>query len=486
MESPEYLIDPEIRTLLSAADDPRDHALLVIVLSTGLFLSELVALTLDSVDLEQKKLHIEGKRKRTVDLTDTAITALTHWLNVRPKTPETTLFVTERGIPKPLSDRSVDHIIRSTAKTAEFEKAVNYHSLRNTFIIRLLRKADEKTVAKLLGVDRDALDRFDLILKPQSSHQAQVDDDDNLFDTRSTLRKIVDVIHPPDSNNVLNDVEYRPSDAGHIATATFGRDKLLKETNELLQRNQSILFTGPAGIGKTHILKTLSETLTNTIFIASPIPFKGMLLELASIVCPNTPLNQRTSTQDILTAILDADLLSPPIVIIDNIDRLKASEEDTMITLIDKFTIIGASNAQPNRLQSLWWKFQALPIEPLDSASTKDLISHLTQGHSMNQDDYQLLETKLTRLANGNPFAIVELISQLPQTKKVTADNIRAIDHSAGIIYRDWTWILVVIWSLLVISRFIALGTHSFEGYILAGIGTSIFMIFKYFVRLKK
>ena len=134
MESPEFLIDPEIRTLLSATDDPRDHALLVVVLSTGLFLSELVALTLDSVDLEQKKLHIEGKRKRTVDLTDTAITALTHWLNARPKTPETTLFVTERGIPKPISDRSVDHIIRSTAKAAGFEKAVNYHSLRNTFI----------------------------------------------------------------------------------------------------------------------------------------------------------------------------------------------------------------------------------------------------------------------------------------------------------------------------------------------------------------
>ncbi len=483
MESPEFLIDPEIRTLLSAADDPRDHALLVVVLSTGLFLSELVALTLDSIDLKQKQLHIEGKRKRTIELTDTAITALTHWLNSRPKTPETTLFVTERGIPKPLSDRSVDHIIRSTAKAAGFEKVVNYHLLRNTFIVRLLRKSDEKTAAKLLGVDRDALDRFN---RSMSDVQRPTSSEQDPLDTRSSLRKLIDTVHPADTSNALNDIRHRTSEVGPVATATFGRDKLLKETNELLQRNQSILFTGPSGIGKTHILKTLEQTLPNTIFIASPIPFKGMLLEVAEVVCPNTPLNQRTSTQDILTAILDADLLSSPILIIDNIDRLKASEEDTMITLIDKFTIIGASDAQPNRLKSLWWKFQTLPIEPLDSTSTKELISHLTQGHSMNQDDYQLLETKVLRLANGNPFAIVELISQLPQTKKVTADNIRVIDHSAGIIYRDWTWILVVIWSLLVISRFIALGTHSFEGYILAGIGTSIFMIFKYFVKLRR
>lgn len=482
MDLPEYLLDSEIRTLLAAADDPRDHALLVVVLSTGLFLSELVAITLDSVDLNDKKLHIVGKRERTSALTDTAVTALTHWLNARPKTPDLSLFVTERGVPKPLSDRSVDHIIRSTAQVAGFEKPVNYHVLRNTFIIRLLRKSDAKTAAKVLGVDRDALDRFDPILKPQSSPHAQSDDGNDPFDTRSTLRKVVDIIHPTTSAVVPSSEPQLSS--GH--TRIIGRDDLLKDAAELIQRNQSILFTGPAGIGKTHILKTLAETLPNTIFIASPVPFKTMLLEFAAVICPSSSVGPRTSTADILSAILAADSLSPPILIIDNIDRLKASEEDTMITLIDKFIIIGATDKPPNRLQSLWWKFQQLTVEPLDSASTKALITHLTHAHSMNRDEYQLLETKVHRLANGNPLAIVELISQLPQTSKVNADNIRAIDHEAGIVYRDWTWILVVIWSLLVISRFIALGTHSFEGYILAGIGTSIFMAFKYFVKLKR
>ena len=482
MDLPEYLIDSDIRPLLFAADDPRDHALLVVVLSTGLFLSELVALNLDSVDLNSKKLHIVGKRERTLDLTDTAVTALTHWLNARPKTPDHSLFVTERGVPKPLSDRSVDHIIRSAAKAAGFEKSVNYHVLRNTFIVRLLRKSDAKTAAKLLGVDRDALDRFDPILNPQSSPHAQGDDGTDPFDTRSTLRKVVDIIHPTKSSVVLSS-ESHPS-SGH--TAIIGRDDLLKDTNELIHRNQSVLFTGPAGIGKTHLLKTLAETLPHTIFIASPVPFKTMLLEFAAVICPSTTVSQRTSTPDILSAILDADSLAPPILIIDNIDRLKASEEDTMITLIDKFIIIGATDNPPNRLQSLWWKFQQLTVPPLDSASTKALITHLTHAHSMNRHDYQLLETKVHRLANGNPFAVVELISQLPQSSKVNADHIRAIDHEAGIVYRDWTWILVVIWGLLVISRFIALGTHSFEGYILAGIGTSLFMVFKYFVKLKR
>ena len=457
------------------------HALMVVVLSTGLFLSELVALNLDSVDLNGKKLHIVGKRERTLDLTDTAVTALTHWLNARPKTPDHSLFVTERGVPKPLSDRSVDHIIRSAAKAAGFEKSVNYHVLRNTFIVRLLRKSDSKTAAKVLGVDRDALDRFDPIVHPQSSPHAQSDDGKDPFDTRSPLRKVVDIIHPT-KPTVASISDTQPAGTSTI----IGRDDLLKDAAELIQRNQSILFTGPAGIGKTHILKTLADTFPNTIFIASPVPFKTMLLEFAAVICPSTTVSQRTSTPDILSAILGADSLSPPILIIDNIDRLKASEEDTMITLIDKFIIIGATDNPPNRLQSLWWKFQQLTVPPLNSSSTKALIAHLTHAHSMNRDEYQLLETKVHRLANGNPFAVVELISQLPQSSKVNADHIRAIDHEAGIVYRDWTWILVVIWGLLVISRFIALGTHSFEGYILAGIGTSLFMVFKYFVKLKR
>lgn len=165
MDSPEYLIDSDIRKLLSVIDDPRDQAVVVTILTTGLFLSELIALDLESIDFEAKTLTIVGKRSRTVYIITTTITALTKYLNIRPKTPEVALFVTERGVPKRLSDRSVDHIIRSAAKAAELD--VNYHALRNTFIVRLLQKTDVKTTAKLLGVDREALARFDAITKPQ-------------------------------------------------------------------------------------------------------------------------------------------------------------------------------------------------------------------------------------------------------------------------------------------------------------------------------
>lgn len=476
MDSPEYLMDSDIRRLLSVIDDPRDQAIIVTILSTGLFLSELIALDLESIDFEAKRLIVVGKRSRTLDLPTTTITALTKYLAIRHKTPEVALFVTERGVPKRLSDRSVDHVIRSAAKAADLD--VNYHALRNTFIVRTLRKTDVKTTAKLLGVDREALARFDGIIDSQSSPHTQINDDD-AFDTRSPLGKLVDIIHPtkpPEYTGVS------PVTPNH----TVGRHRLLKQSTELIHNNQSILFTGSPGIGKTHLLEVLAKQLPNTIFISSPAPFKTMLLEFAKTICPDHSLTQRTPTADILSSILNAESLIPPILIIDNIDRLKASEEDTMIKLIDQFPIIAATETTPDRLKSLWWKFQELPVPALDKDAIKQLIAQLTQGHSMDPNDFEFLETKVMNLANGNPFAVVELISQLPVSKKVTADHVRKIDHEAGIVYRDWSWVLMALWALLVISRFIALGNHSFEGYILAGMGTSIFVFFKYIVRLKR
>jgi hypothetical protein len=93
-----------------------------------------------------------------------------------------------------------------------------------------------------------------------------------------------------------------------------------------------------------------------------------------------------------------------------------------------------------------------------------------------------MLETRVMTLANGLPAAIVELARQLRYHPVVTQDVVRDIYHESGVQYRDWSAAIIVLWALIVCSRFIALGLHSFEGYILAGIGTSVFLVIKYFL----
>jgi hypothetical protein len=92
------------------------------------------------------------------------------------------------------------------------------------------------------------------------------------------------------------------------------------------------------------------------------------------------------------------------------------------------------------------------------------------------------METKLLNSANGIPLSLTDTIKQLSYDSIVTEEAIRNISHDAGLKYRDWTPAIIILWALLIMSRFIALGTHSFEGYILVGFGTSFFLVVKYFM----
>lgn len=93
----------DIRKLLSVINSPRDRAILVLFLSTGLFLHELIALDISDIQWSKKTLHIKGKRDRLLDLNPEAMDALTQWNNTRMDTPDPALFLTEKGTSKRLS-----------------------------------------------------------------------------------------------------------------------------------------------------------------------------------------------------------------------------------------------------------------------------------------------------------------------------------------------------------------------------------------------
>lgn len=492
MTERDYLSDGEIRLLLSATQSTRDKAILVLFLSTGIFLKELIDLDITSIDWETKTLTVEGLRKRSLPLNDEALSALQSWLNDRIKTPEPALFVTLRGLPKRLSERAVDHLIRNNVNAAGLERNVNFQRLRSTFAIRLLTKTqtDRKTAAKILGIETEAVDRYIAIINNDAT-------------SPSIIKKAPDT--PPDTEALDNRPFWqkwwqkrRPSEppnaqpAPTIPNTFLGREEVLSDIKVSVTQGLPILLTGPLGIGKTAILQHLQDVLPHALYIESPTPFKSMLIHLANTLTGNTlgedpakpPFNQRSTSAALFEAITQTTSLNPPILLIDNLSRIKASDLDTFLKLFPHFTIIGATEKTDPRLKSLWWKFKAIALDPLDTETMKRLIAQRTQHLSIT--NYDLLETQLLGKANGNPLAIIELTSQLSSTQKVDEPAIRNLHHEAGIQYRDWTPALMVFWMALVAFRFIALGTHSFEGYILAGIGTSLFVGGKYFVKRLK
>lgn len=166
-EKPVEFLDPlEIDRLLTAASGTnisalRDRALLELLFSAGLRVSELVSLDRENINLERQEFSIRGKggKVRIVFISDTAKTALGHYLQKRHDI-DPALFVRERiGINKEadmmglrLTPRSVQRIVKKYATKAGIVKDVHPHTLRHSFATDLLQNgADIRSVQAMLG-----------------------------------------------------------------------------------------------------------------------------------------------------------------------------------------------------------------------------------------------------------------------------------------------------------------------------------------------
>lgn len=160
-----FLDEEEVERLLKAPEGSqiralRDRAILETLFSTGLRVSELVALDNDSINLDRGEFSVRGKggKVRLVFLSDRAKEALRLWVAARRDIVEPALFV---RIPRGksvssfsrLTARSVQRLVeRYAAKAGIVGKDVHPHVLRHSYATDLLRNgADLRSVQALLG-----------------------------------------------------------------------------------------------------------------------------------------------------------------------------------------------------------------------------------------------------------------------------------------------------------------------------------------------
>ena len=485
----EYLTTQETKKFLRVIDDPRDLSIAVLFLSTGIFLKELIDLKVTDIDWDTRTLKIPGKRPRTIALNDEAYTALAHCYKQRPKTPETHFFLTEKGTVKGLSDRAIDYLLRKYGLEAKLTKKVSSQVLRGGFAVRLFEQGlSLKEAGEILGIsDHDSLKRYQLAAHPTEKTEPQTPEETlDQLDTRSRFSRLTAKFLPQEDPPKTLIEPDTIQDTKVDTTVIFGRESLIKEITSLLNKGQPTLLIGPLGIGKTHILKHLAGDEEGVLFFESPTPFKQLLKDICDKLHPNwkDKLGSKASTQDFIELLQNSPMLSPPLLIIDHLDRLKATDAENFVALMQLFTVLGATDNKDSRLKLIWWKFKELEVSPLETEMIKKMIVHYTQHLSIN--DYKRLENKLIAQANGYPLAIVDMVNQLKQYSRVHDDAIRDLCHDVGTTYRDWSGAFMVFWGALIMCRFVALGTHSFEGYILAGFGTATFGTLRYFLMRRR
>jgi len=136
------------------AYESRDRAILELLYSCGLRVSELVGINLNNLDLTSMSVKVLGKgnKERMVPLGSKASAAIKTYLSQRLdlKPDDNYLFVNSRG--GRLSTRSIDRIIKKYAAISGIPKNISPHVLRHTFATHLLGGgADLRAIQEMLG-----------------------------------------------------------------------------------------------------------------------------------------------------------------------------------------------------------------------------------------------------------------------------------------------------------------------------------------------
>lgn len=156
----EFLELEEVERLLAAARGEglaqlRDRALMELLFSTGLRVSELVGLDIEHVNLKSGEFAVRGKgdKIRLVFLSASAKNAINDYLNHRQDVlPALFVNLGKNQEISRLTARSVQRIVRRYAAQAGIVKKITPHTLRHSFATDLLRNgADIRSVQAMLG-----------------------------------------------------------------------------------------------------------------------------------------------------------------------------------------------------------------------------------------------------------------------------------------------------------------------------------------------
>jgi integrase/recombinase XerD len=165
MKLPEILSVNEINRILDSVDlsaptGQRNRAMLEVLYSCGLRVSELVNLKYPDIYFDEEFIRVEGKGKkqRLVPISQTAIHEIRNYLYDRrqitvQKGFEDILFLNRRG--RKLTRLMVFHIIKVQAELAGIKKTISPHTFRHSFATHLLEGgANLRAIQVMLGHEK--------------------------------------------------------------------------------------------------------------------------------------------------------------------------------------------------------------------------------------------------------------------------------------------------------------------------------------------
>ncbi len=158
---PVFCTVDEVNRLMNSFDDKDpnqllDHALLEIIYSCGLRVSEACSLTMNRVDLDSGKLRVLGKgdKERIVPIASGSIPVLKEYRDIiRPvwlKQKTNLFFINRFG--RKITSKHVEVLMQEKCTELGFKKHITPHKLRHSYATHMLQGgADLRSIQEMLG-----------------------------------------------------------------------------------------------------------------------------------------------------------------------------------------------------------------------------------------------------------------------------------------------------------------------------------------------
>jgi site-specific recombinase XerD len=149
---PVVLSQKEIVKIFSAVSNIKHKAILMLIYSAGLRVSEVVKLKAEDIDRERKLIRLrsaKGRKDRYTVLSDVTLETLReYWKEYRPKK----WLFPGQDKERYITTRTVEKIFSNACKEAGILKEVTVHSLRHSFATHLLESGvDLRYIQEILG-----------------------------------------------------------------------------------------------------------------------------------------------------------------------------------------------------------------------------------------------------------------------------------------------------------------------------------------------
>ena len=433
------------------------------MLDAGLRVSEAINLKFSDFNFKTRILIVKSLKKRTknkfrqIPLSERLFISLSEYIkSLRNIRPDSWLFPSPEDDTKHIHRTAVNKYLDRKKEKLNIPH-LHPHALRHTFATGLVANdVPLNEISDLLGHDKlDTTRIYTHIPTERLKKSIQIFSsgyDNTHWWQRIFKRKLPSIYIPPSGTGAI-----------------IGRDSVLQQITEHVNKGTNICLIGADGVGKKTLLDAI-QTDKKILTFDDTSGIKKSLIYLLLYLYKNNAEKVHT----ILFGDFDIDKIQTKLsrqtvgYLCDEIKKVCAPKEyilkirsiDTVNTasmkaiesLKDHFIFLTAAKEIPVNKDSFLWNFEKIKIGNLSRADAFVLIHKLS--YDLDIEDYELYRNHIIEQTAGNPRAICEMVERYRREPVLLSEVIRSVTHRGPVRDIDFSFVVIIFIASLAIFRY--------------------------------